>query len=49
MNRVGTAHQSGSDSRVTVEIFFRIREMFFAEGINPRFDGLLYDVPAVQP
>ncbi|KAK8792189.1 hypothetical protein JH06_2520 [Blastocystis sp. subtype 4] len=48
VDRVGTAHQSGSDSRVTIETFFRIRKMFFADGIRPQFDGLLYGVPAVK-
>ena len=48
MDRVGTAPQSGSDSRVTIETFFRIRKMFFADGIRPQFDGLLYGVPAVK-
>lgn len=45
---MGIAHQSGSDSRVTAETFFRIKSVYFADGLSGKYDGLLYDVPSMK-
>ena len=35
-------HQSGSDSRVTAEVFFKIREQYYGDKNESNYDGFLY-------
>ena len=35
-------HQSGSDSRLTAEAFFKLRALFFADSGEKEYDGILY-------
>jgi CCR4-NOT transcription complex subunit 7/8 len=43
LDRIGTQHQAGSDSLLTLQAFFKIRHMFFEEKIDDgKYQGLLY-------
>ncbi|CBK22035.2 uncharacterized protein [Blastocystis hominis] len=46
VTRDGTAHQSGSDSKVTVETFFRLRTLGFQDNSDAKFDGVLFETNA---
>lgn len=46
VRRVGTAHQSGSDSRVTAETYFKLHSLVFPDNSDSRFDGVLFDAHA---
>ena len=40
--RIGQVHQAGSDSLLTLNVFFKLKNVFFRGSINPKFQGLLY-------
>ena len=43
VERVGAQHQAGSDSLLTLAVFFKMKELFFEDHIDPdKFAGVLY-------
>lgn len=42
MQRLGIQHQSGSDSLLTAETFFKLRELYIEDGDESQYDGHLY-------
>ena len=39
---MGIQHQSGSDSLLTAETFFKLRELYIDDGDESQYDGHLY-------
>lgn len=42
VQRIGPVHQAGSDSLLTLQIFFKLRDTFFNGKIEKKFEGVLY-------
>jgi CCR4-NOT transcription complex subunit 7/8 len=40
--RIGQVHQAGSDSLLTLNVFFKLKKTFFKGIIDPKYQGLLY-------
>lgn len=40
--RIGPSHQAGSDSLLTASTFFKLRDLYFDEEIEPEYTGKLY-------
>jgi len=44
VERVGPSHQAGSDSLLTADTFFRLKNEYFTTGIDPNHKGILYNL-----
>ena len=42
IERIGQMHQAGSDSMLTAQTFFKMREVIFGGRLEPEFSGVLY-------
>ena len=40
--RIGQVHQAGSDSLLTLNVFFKLKKVFFKGKIDSKYQGLLY-------
>ena len=48
ITRIGAAHQSGSDSRVTAEAFFQILAKYFHNEVDKQYDGVLFEAHSAK-
>src|SRR5699024_2309703 len=49
LERKGPQHQAGSDSLLTGETFFKMREIFFEDNIEEmRYSGFIYGLKVVE-
>lgn len=47
--RFGPVHQAGSDSLLTLNVFFKLRNEIFNGEIGEKFEGVLYGLGSVDP
>jgi len=48
VSRIGPVHQAGSDSLLTLKVFFKLRDTFFKGKIEEKYQGILYGLGSIN-
>lgn len=49
VSRFGPVHQAGSDSLLTLSVFFKMRDLFFEGEIGEKYEGILFGLGSTDP